>query len=577
MRLATRTFLWSLLPFAGLLACSFLAVQTLVLSAVRGQLRSTVKKTQESILLMRSKAEQGNGRVLRIVAENPALKAGVQLLLESRRDAEARRTVEDQLLEKCGELGFDFMLVSDTDGKALAAVMRQGGQLASLDVGKVQPARQGYFSFENRIYQVASVPIDVSSEGANENLGSLSLGEKFDLQSVTVPAVLVHDGRIVGSNTGGARIEEIEAGLRTCPNKTAECDVRLRGEAYISLPMDKSTPADGYQLRSFESVDAVTRPIQSILRGVFLFAGLGALAGAVLVSVLSSRSIVKPITGVIAHLRESAQTGELVEFNGPGLPGAGRDGNDERIHEIRELTRNFNGASAAIREAHERLQRANVEVIESLTSALDARDPYTAGHSRRVSEYACAIGGAMGLSRDALNEIRIGALLHDVGKIGVSDSILLKPGKLTPEENALIQEHPSIGRRILEGVHGLRPYLAVVELHHENWDGTGYPHGLRGEETPLTARIVKIADAYDAMTSDRPYRQGMSHENALAVFEQISGSQLDPSVVEAVRRLLALELKANLSETKTESLRRLSEAVGSSRGLQVPHARERKG
>jgi hypothetical protein len=577
MRLATRTFLWSLLPFAGLLACSFLAVQTLVLSAVRGQLRSTVKKTQESILLMRSKAEQGNGRVLRIVAENPALKAGVQLLLESRRDAEARRTVEDQLLEICGELGFDFMLVSDTDGKALAAVMRQGGQLASLDVGKVQPARQGYFSFENRIYQVASVPIDVSSEGANENLGSLSLGEKFDLQSVTVPAVLVHDGRIVGSNTGGARIEEIEAGLRNCPNKTAECDVRLRGEAYISLPMDKSTPADGYQLRSFESVDAVTRPIQSILRGVFLFAGLGALAGAVLVSVLSSRSIVKPITGVIAHLRESAQTGELVEFNGPGLPGAGRDGNDERIHEIRELTRNFNGASAAIREAHERLQRANVEVIESLTSALDARDPYTAGHSRRVSEYACAIGGAMGLSRDALNEIRIGALLHDVGKIGVSDSILLKPGKLTPEENALIQEHPSIGRRILEGVHGLRPYLAVVELHHENWDGTGYPHGLRGEETPLTARIVKIADAYDAMTSDRPYRQGMSHENALAVFEQISGSQLDPSVVEAVRRLLALELKANLSETKTESLRRLSEAVGSSRGLQVPHARERKG
>jgi HD-GYP domain-containing protein (c-di-GMP phosphodiesterase class II) len=258
------------------------------------------------------------------------------------------------------------------------------------------------------------------------------------------------------------------------------------------------------------------------------------------------------------------------------LHGAGLYGKGERIHEIRELTRNFNGASAAIREAHERLQRANVEVIESLTSALDARDPYTAGHSRRVSEYACAIGAAMGLGRDQLNEIRIGALLHDVGKIGISDSILLKPGKLTPEENALIQEHPSIGRRILEGVHGLKPYFAVVELHHENWDGTGYPHGLRGEETPLTARIVKIADAYDAMTSDRPYRQGMSHEKALAVFEQISGSQLDPSVVEGLRRLEALELKANISETKTESLRRLSEAVGSSSRQPVPYAREGK-
>jgi HD-GYP domain-containing protein (c-di-GMP phosphodiesterase class II) len=435
------------------------------------------------------------------------------------------------------------------------------------------------------------VPIDVGSE----NLGRLSVGEPFDLPGVPVPAVLVHNGKIVGSSAVSAHFEDIEAGLRNCPDTGAECDMRLRGEAYISLPMDSGSPsittaaittaatataatatADGYQLRSFESVDAVTRPIQSILRGVFLFAGLGALAGAVLVSVLSSRSIVKPITGVIAHLRESAKTGELAEFDGAELDGGGLYGKGERILEIRELTRNFNGASAAIREAHGRLQRANVEVIESLTSALDARDPYTAGHSRRVSEYACAIGAAMQLSRDQLNEIRIGALLHDVGKIGVSDSILLKPGKLTPEENALIQEHPSIGRRILEGVHGLHPYLAVVELHHENWDGTGYPHGLCGEATPITARIVKIADAYDAMTSDRPYRQGVSHEKALSIFEQISGSQLDPSIVDVLRRLEVLELKATISETKTESLRRLSEAVGSSPGLPIPHAREGK-
>jgi HD-GYP domain-containing protein (c-di-GMP phosphodiesterase class II) len=570
MRLATRTFLWSLLPFAVLLAGSFWVVQTLVLSAVRDQLRSTEKKTQESIRLVRSKAEQGNTRVLSIVAENPSLKAVVQWLLGRPRDVEARRTVEDQLLEICGELGFDFMLVSDPDGKALAAVMRQDGQLGALDLSKVRPERQGYFSFENRTYQVTSVPIDEGSE----QLGILSLAELFDLHGVPIPAVLVRGGKIVESNTVAARFDDIESGLLTCRDQAAECDMRLRGEAYISRPMDSGTPAGGYQLRSLESVDAVTGPVQSILRGVFLFAGLGALVGAVLVSVLSSRSIVKPITGVIAHLRESAKTGELAEFDDPGLHGAGLYGKGERIHEIRELTRNFNGASAAIREAHGRLQRANVEVIESLTSALDARDPYTAGHSRRVSEYACAIGAAMGLGRDQLNEIRIGALLHDVGKIGVSDSILLKPGKLTPEENALIQEHPSIGRRILEGVHGLQPYLAVVELHHENWDGTGYPHGLRGEETPLTARIVKIADAYDAMTSDRPYRQGISHEKALSVFEQISGSQLDPSVVEGLRRLEAMELKANISETKTESLRRLSEAVGSSPRQPVPHARE---
>jgi HD-GYP domain-containing protein (c-di-GMP phosphodiesterase class II) len=573
MRFATRTFLWSLLPFGVLLAASFWAVQTLVLSAVRDQLRSTVKETQESVRLMRSTAAQGNDRVLRVLAKDSALKAALQVL-EDTRNAATRRTIEDQLAEICEDLGLDFMLVSDADGRALAAVLREGGHLLPLDLSKVQPARQGYFSYENNIYPVASVPITLSGD----SLGSLSLGEKFDWPGIPVPLVLLHNGKIIGSNAVlriyealGARFEDIETGFRNCPPAKPECDMQLHEEAYISLPIDDSAPGDGYQLRSLQSVDAVTRPIQSILRGVFLLAVLGALAGAVLVSVITSRSVVKPITGVIEHLRESAQTGELAEFEtgGPGGTGLFRKG--DPTHEIRELMRNFNSASAAIREGQGRLKRAIVEVIEAMTSALDARDPYTAGHSRRVSEYACEIGRVMGLSRDELNEIRIGALLHDIGKIGVSDSILLKPGKLTHEENGLIQQHPTIGRRILEGVQGLMPYLAVVELHHENWDGSGYPHGLRGEGTPITARIVKIADAYDAMTSNRPYREGMSHEKAMSVLEQISGSQLDPSVLEAFRRVHVVDLKANISDSKSVSLRRLSEAVGSS-PMSVPHA-----
>lgn len=570
MRLATRTLLWSILPFAVLLAASFWVVQTMVLSTVRQNLRATIKETQASVVQMRTREEQSNSRVLNIVAENPALKAGVQLLLEHSRNSQARRTVEDQLLEISGKLGFDFMLVSNSDGTALAAVLREGGQPRALDlamdVATVPLARQGYFTLANRTYRVASVPID---EG-NENLGSLSMGEQFDLASIPVSAVLVHNGKVLASNLPGLPMAELESGLRNC-GAGSECDnLRLEGDAYVSLPMETGASGSAYVLRSLQNVDAAVRPIQSILRGVFLFTGLGALAGAVLVSVLSSRSIVKPIMGVVAHLRESAKTGQLPEFPGPEL-----DGHGERIHEIRDLTRSFNRASAAIREAHVGLQRANVEFIETLASALDARDPYTAGHSRRVSEYACAIGGAMGLSHPELSEIRIGALLHDIGKLGISDAILLKPGKLTEEENALIQEHPTIGRRILEGVNAFQPYLAVVELHHENWDGTGYPHGLRGNDTPLTARIVKIADAYDAMTSDRPYRKGISHERALAVFEQISGNQLDPSVVEAFRNLPVVDLQATLSETGMESLRRLSDALGSSRSLVRPLALEK--
>jgi HD-GYP domain-containing protein (c-di-GMP phosphodiesterase class II) len=556
MRLATRTLLWTILPFAVLLGGSFWAAQTLVLSAVRQDLRATVKETQASVVEMRTKEEQRNSRVLNIVAENPALKAGVQLLLEHSRNADARRTVEDQLLEISGKLGFDFMLVSNADGTPLAAVLPESGQPQALDLATVQSAGQGYFTFSNRTYRVASVPID---EG-NENLGNLSMGEEFDLSGIPVSAVLMHNGKILASNLPGIRTEEIESSLQNCAAGT-ECDnIRLQGDTYVSLPMESGAVGNEYVLRSLQNVDAAIRPIQSILRGVFLVTGLGALAGAVLVSVLSSRSIVKPIMGVVAHLRKTAQTGELPEFPHPELEGHG-----ERIHEIRDLTRSFNRASAAIRDAHVGLQRANVEFIETLASALDARDPYTAGHSRRVSEYACAIAGAMGLSHAELSEIRIGALLHDIGKIGISDAILLKPAKLTEEENALIQQHPTIGRRILEGVNAFQPYLAVVELHHENWDGTGYPHGLRGGEAPLTARIVKIADAYDAMTSDRPYRKGVSHERALSVFEQISGSQLDPLVVEAFRNLAVVDLKATLSETGIDSLRRLSEALGSSR------------
>ena len=571
MRLATRTLLWTVLPFAVLLGGSFWATQTLVLSAVRKELRATVKETQASVVEMRTKEEQRNSRVLNIVAENPALKAGVQLLLEHSSNADARRTearhtMEDQLLEISGKLGFDFMLVSNGDGTALAAVLREGGQPQALDLQTVPSAGQGYFTFANRTYRVASVPID---EG-NENLGNLSMGEQFDLSGIPVSAVLIHNGKILASNLPGIRTEEIESSLQNCGAGT-ECDnIRLKGDTYVSLPMESGALGNEYVLRSLQNVDAALRPIQSILRGVFLFTGLGALAGAVLISVLSSRSIVKPIMGVVAHLRKTAQTGELPEFPRPELEGHG-----ERIHEIRDLTRSFNRASAAIRDAHAGLQRAGVEFVETLASALDARDPYTAGHSRRVSEYACAIAGAMGLGHAELSEIRIGALLHDVGKIGISDAILLKPAKLTEEENALIQQHPTIGRRILEGVNAFQPYLAVVELHHENWDGTGYPHGLRGAETPLTARIVKIADAYDAMTSDRPYRKGVSHEQALSVFEQISGSQLDPLVVEAFRNLPVLDLKATLSETGSESLRRLSEALGSSRKPVAPLAFEK--
>jgi HD-GYP domain-containing protein (c-di-GMP phosphodiesterase class II) len=143
----------------------------------------------------------------------------------------------------------------------------------------------------------------------------------------------------------------------------------------------------------------------------------------------------------------------------------------------------------------------------------------------------------MGLDPEQVERIRTGALLHDIGKIGIADSVLQKPGRLTDEEFAIVKEHPVIGRRILEGVRGLAPYLDAVELHHENWDGTGYPKGQSGEETPIDARIIHVSDAYDAMTSNRSYRRRMTHDEAIHELFRCAGTQFDPRVVELFAQL----------------------------------------
>jgi HD-GYP domain-containing protein (c-di-GMP phosphodiesterase class II) len=156
-----------------------------------------------------------------------------------------------------------------------------------------------------------------------------------------------------------------------------------------------------------------------------------------------------------------------------------------------------------------------------------------------VSYLSSATAAALGLGKHLVEEICTGALLHDIGKIGVPDSVLQKPGRLTAEEFALVQEHPVIGRRILEGVEGLAPYLDAVELHHENWDGSGYPKGQSGEEIPIEARIIHVSDAYDAMTTHRSYRVRMTHDEAIEELIRCAGTQFDPRIVAAFMNLPA--------------------------------------
>jgi putative nucleotidyltransferase with HDIG domain len=175
--------------------------------------------------------------------------------------------------------------------------------------------------------------------------------------------------------------------------------------------------------------------------------------------------------------------------------------------------------------------------LQALSSALDSRDNETNGHSFRVTAYTIRLAQEIGLKGEQLTVIMRGALLHDVGKIGVPDSILLKREQLSPEEWVRMRSHVEIGYHMLKHIPFLESALEIVRFHHERWDGTGYPYGLKGEQIPLSARIFAVCDAYDAITSDRPYRKGRSYEEALQEIAAQSGRQFDPSVVAALQRI----------------------------------------
>jgi len=191
-----------------------------------------------------------------------------------------------------------------------------------------------------------------------------------------------------------------------------------------------------------------------------------------------------------------------------------------------------------IQAKQSQLTNVYLTTIESLALAIDAKDQYTHSHIVRVQQYAVAIAEEMGLVGDQLDAIRTGALLHDIGKLGVPEYVLLKPGPLTREEFEKIKKHPEIGAAILEPVEFPWPVLPIVRHHHEKWDGSGYPDGLAGEQIPLNARIMAVADVYDAVTSTRSYRQAWSHERAIEMMRRDSGSHFDPRVVEAFLKVI---------------------------------------
>jgi HD-GYP domain-containing protein (c-di-GMP phosphodiesterase class II) len=296
----------------------------------------------------------------------------------------------------------------------------------------------------------------------------------------------------------------------------------------------------------------VQKPQEEAYRGIFEMQRTGRLLAwlAVFVSVGLSIFSARRITSPLEVLAQSSRAIARGDFT-------------KRVHlksrtEIGELATTFNTMSDDLEQFVEDLKRAAEEnkalfmgSIQMLAGAVDEKDPYTRGHSDRVTKYSLMIAREMGLDSGFLEVLRVSAQLHDVGKIGIEDRILKKPGALTPEEFEIMKTHTTKGANILRPVPQLGEMLPGIELHHESLNGRGYPYGLKGDDIPLVPRLIAVADTFDALTTNRPYQQAHHPEEALRIIQSLSGKRLDPKAVSALVAVYqrgAIRIQKHLTE-----------------------------
>jgi HD-GYP domain-containing protein (c-di-GMP phosphodiesterase class II) len=381
-------------------------------------------------------------------------------------------------------------------------------------------------SVDREVFRVAGVPLRNGLGWTLCVATSLDLAYARGLSALSRgDAVILLQDRAVASTLAEAASADLVRA--TGSGLAAEGVVALAGEAHAYR---RVAAVGDLQVLALGSIEDAAGGTREALRALGVVA-TGAMALAALASVWLARTITRPIHTLSRSVSAIAASRNF----------------DARLPPVRSsreldaLTGTFNELlgsvsmllqSLASAEAHS--HAATVGAVHALTTALDARDPYTAGHSERVSALSVSIGIHMGLPEEEMEVLRLGALLHDVGKIGIPDHVLAKPGGLNQEEFELIKQHPTLGGRILRSVPSLAPHLPIVELHHERPDGRGYPHRLKGDEIPMLARIVHVADAFDAITSARAYRASRSVTEALAELRRCAGTEFDPDVVAAV-------------------------------------------
>src|SRR6266487_2541905 len=352
--------------------------------------------------------------------------------------------------------------------------------------------------------------------------------------------IVDHNGRIVAHHDiknfvpgADARDNALVAQVRALPQDLRNTETKRFAETVKKRSVEmigtySTFPELNWAVIAQRRLDAAESDtgVDELNRQALVFASVVVLA-AIVVGYFFAVGISGPIRGLAASTRAISRG----EFHQRSVA--------RGALEISELAENFNKMAADIEEFIEKLKEAAEEnrelflgSIRMLAAAIDEKDPYTRGHSGRVAKYSTLIGRELGLSEEELDRLRIAALLHDVGKIGVEDRVLKKPGALTPEEFGLMKQHTVKGANIMRPVSQLKEILPGIELHHEHVDGRGYPYGLQGQQIPLMARIIGVADTLDAMTTNRPYQSAMDLIRALA------GSKFDAVVVNALESVV---------------------------------------
>jgi putative nucleotidyltransferase with HDIG domain len=469
------------------------------------------------------------------LSETPTLKAALETYASEkefggigRKEAEQLRSTIAGAVENLATAArADVIAIVGNDGRQFAVA---GANRDEWDINQPLSLDTAGDTFQQVIvepggaFRVSAARLRIGTDSLAPAVGTLLVGASLDANYAQDLANLSHAGIVitVGDAIRARTVSEPAARALAEQRGATGGILKLAGEEYAV-----GTLLDSNNVRVFmlSSIDAAAQPATREALFSLGTIAIGCFALALIASIWLARTLTKPIDVLSSEITRMTAARDFERTIEP--TGTSR--------EIDSLANAFNELVRALSTAEAETNATYLGAVQALAAALDARDPYTAGHSERVSAVSVLIAQHMGLPEAEVDVIRLGALLHDVGKIGVPDEILRKPGPLTETEYEQIKWHPTLGARILRQVPFLAAHLPIVELHHERPDGRGYPHGLHADEIPVDVRIVHVADAFDAMTSARAYRPGRPAPAALTELRRHIGTEFDGVVVDALQ------------------------------------------